>query len=364
MSSETLAPPSLFDLMGRSWQLPGAVGEAVFSHDGSTVAFAGGGTLAIARLADPERPATRMRLAADSGRRTILPRQKPVRPATEVRRIAGPLVVYGKESFLGVAEDGGLVYVSPRGQAVPLRVRPGAPVAALARDPCSEAIALGAGGRVLILPNDAPEDPAVIEVGEPVSALAFAPDGRRLAVGHARGVSFVAHGRLGAGVALDSAPQHLSFSPDGAWLACGLTEPGFALIDPEALCGEVVADYPIPVRSFAWSRAAGALATSGAFRTVAWALTEHGFGDALEAGRNGLVIVERVAASPDQPLVAAGYANGLLCISRIGARDEMMLRATGGAVSALVWGPDGAHLALGDADGNAALLAFPPGIFK
>ena len=364
MLSENLAAPSLFDLIGRSWKLPGTVGEAVFSHDGSTVAFAGGGTLAIARLADPERPETRMRVASDTGRRTILPRQKPVRPATEVRRTAGPLVAYGKGSFLAVGADGGLAYTSPGGQTVPLRVRPDAPVVALARDPCSDAIAVGAGGQVYILPDAAPEDPVAVDIGEAVSALAFAPDGCRLAVGHARGVSFVMDGRLGAGVALDSAPQHLSFSPDGAWLACGLTEPGFALVDPDGLSGDVVADYPTPVRSFAWSRAAGALATSGAFRTVAWAITEDGFGDALEAGRNGLVVVERVAASPDRPLIAAGYANGLLCISKIGARDEMMLRPSGGAVTALAWGPDGAHLALGDADGNAALLSFPPEIFK
>jgi WD40 repeat protein len=274
------------------------------------------------------------------------------------------LVAYGKESFLAVGADGGLAHVMPGGQTIPLRVRPAAPVAALARDPCSDAIAVGAGEQAIILPDEAPEDPVIIDIGEAVTALAFAPDGRRLAVGHARGVSFIMEGRLGEGVALDSAPQHLSFSPEGAWLACGLTEVGFALIDPNDLSGDVVADYPTAVRSFAWSRAARALATSGAFRTVAWALTENGFGDALEAGRNGLVVVERVAASPDRPLIAAGYASGLLCISKIGVRDEMMLRASGGAVSALAWGPDGTHLAFGDADGNAALLSFPPDIFK
>ena len=93
-------------------------------------------------------------------------------------------------------------------------------------------------------------------------------------------------------------------------------------------------------------------------------MTEDGFGEALHAGRNGLVVVERVTASPNRPLVATGYASGLVCIAQIGATDEMLVRGSGGPVTALTWAADGVHLALGDADGNAALAAFPASLFK
>ncbi|MEO0819284.1 MAG: hypothetical protein AAF074_02560 [Pseudomonadota bacterium] len=364
MSDDTLLAPTLFDLLCRSWTLPGTVSQAVYNAEETAVAFAAEGVLGIASLADPERPETRMRTAADTGRHTILPRERPVRPLERVEHVCGPVAPYGGRSFLTGSARGGLVTVTPRGQAVRLRIALPDGVAALARDPASEAMAVGSGTRVLLLPPGAPEEPEALEIGEPVTALAYAPDGAQLAVGHALGVSFVAEGRVGGGVALESAPRHLSYSPDGRHLACGLAEPGFALVEPATLAGELVQDYPTLVEAFAWSEAGAALATSGAFRTVAWALAEDGLGDALEAGRNGLVIVERVAASPDRPLIASGYANGLVCIAEIGRGDEMMLRAGGGAVSALAWARDGTHMAFGDAAGQAALAAFPRTLFK
>ncbi len=368
IASDTLAPPTLFDLLARNWTMQGPVNDAVFNLEGSHVAFSSGcdgeGVLAIAPVADPERPEVRMRTAADTGRPTILPRTKPVRPPVIVKDIRGPAVPYGSKSFVAGTEDGDLAYITPRGQIVPLKISLADPISAIARDPCSHSVAIGSAQSVTLLPDDENAEPTRLEIGEDVTALAFAPNGESLAVGHDKGVSFVAGAKVGDGVALDSPPQTLSFSPDGMQLACGLSNPGFALISPHDLQGEEIHDYPTPVRSFAWSEAANALATSGAFRTIAWTLSGDGLGDALEVGRNGLVIVERVAASPDRPLIAVGYANGLTCIAQVGSADEMMLRASGGPVSALVWSESGEHLAMGDANGEMALISFPPHLFK
>ncbi len=363
MSYETPVAPNLLDLIGRTWALPGAVTDACFNRDGSAVAFAGGGRLAIAAIADPERPEARLRRAADTGRQSILPRKNPVRPAAEADGVTGPVVPWGAKSFLTGSARGGLVSVTPRAQVVPVAAPLEGPLLALARDPSSAAVAAGDGAGLTILPDDAGEAPQRHDLGQAVTALAFAPDGL-LAVGDAGGVSLWAGGFAVQRLDLDAAPKTLSWSPDGAWLAVGFSGPGMALLRPANGHVDVNPDYPTAVASFGWSRPAGAFATSGAFRAIVWTLTPDGLGDPVEAGRGGLVVVERVAASPDRPLLAVGYASGLICLNKIGVREEMLLRASGGAATALAWSPDGTHLAFGDAGGEATLVAFPADLFK
>lgn len=362
MSYESPVAPSLLDLIGRTWTLPGGVTEACFNRDGSSVAFAGGGRLAIAALADPERPEARLRRAADTGRQSILPRKNPVRPAAEAEGVTGPLAPWGAKSFIAGGARGGLVSVTPRGQVVPVAAPLDGPPLALARDPTSATVAVGDASGLVVLPDDG--GPAIRQdLGAAVTALAYAPDGL-LALGDAGGVTLLVDGEAVQRIALDAAPVTLCWSPDGSWLAAGFRAPGMALLRPANGFVDANPDYPTPVASFGWSRPAQAFATSGAFRAIVWTLTAEGLGDPVEAGRAGLVVVDRVAASPDRPLLAVGYANGLVCINKIGVREEMMLRSAGGAIAALCWSADGTHLAFGDAEGEATLVAFPADLFK
>jgi hypothetical protein len=86
---------------------------------------------------------------------------------------------------------------------------------------------------------------------------------------------------------------------------------------------------------------------------------------ALQTGRPGLVVVDTVAAHPRRDLLAVGYANGMVNLVQIGRRDELVVLADGGgAVTALAWSDDGEQLAIGAADGSAALVGFPPQMFK
>ena len=364
MSDVASPPRTLMDLIARTWSLSGPVELAVFNAHASTIAFLGGGTLALASLADPERPDARVRYAADDGRHTISPRQKPVSPPLEVRNISGPIVPFGEKSFLTMHGKEGLVSVTPRGQVVPIRLPLDEAPTAMARDPVSGAIAIGVGSRVIILPDSDPTSARSIAIDAPVTALAYAPDGARLAIGRDGGVAFAEGDILTGGVAFDGEASHISFHPDGHVLACGLDIPGFALVQTGGMTGETVMDYPTPVRSFAWNTVAGILATSGAFRTVAWKIEDGDLGDGVQIGRNGLVVVERVASSPDRPLIATGYASGLLCLAQVGNADEMLLRADGASITALTWCSDGVHLAMGDSAGQIALFAFPRTIFK
>ncbi len=123
------------------------------------------------------------------------------------------------------------------------------------------------------------------------------------------------------------------------------------------------------MRSLAWSVPANAIVTAGAYRAAAWSMAHPPLEDAtvgaLQTGRPGLVVVERVAAHPSRDLIAVGYANGQVGVMRLGQRDELLVRQDGGgAVTALAWSGDGEHLALGTADGLAAVVGFPPHLFK
>jgi hypothetical protein len=363
MSYETPIAPTLFDLLGRSWSLDGPVEDVCFSRAGEAVAFGAGGALSIAALADPERPEARMRTAADDGRRTIAPRRNPPRPLARATGVSGPVAPYGGKSFVTGSAKGGLVSVTARGQVTPLAASFDGPLHALARDPASAAVAAASGAAVMVLPDDADAPPVRLDAPGAVSALAYGPDGRLLAAAHAGGVTLWRdHAALGT-VELDR-PQRLSFSPEGGALACGLAGHGFALVDLAEFSVETVTDYPTPVTAFAWLREPAALATSGAFRITAWRREGGGLGEPIEAGRVGLVVIDRVAGCPTRPLIAAGYASGLLCLARPGGRDEMLLRLDGPPPTALTWSADGGHLAVGDADGGAALLAFPAELFK
>ncbi len=126
---------------------------------------------------------------------------------------------------------------------------------------------------------------------------------------------------------------------------------------------------PTPTRSLAWSRPANAIVTAGAYRAAAWSMAHPPLADAtvgaLQTGRPGLVVVDRVAVHPTRDLIAVGYANGQVGVMRLGQRDELLVRQDGGgAATALAWSDDGEHLALGTADGLAALVGFPPHLFK
>jgi WD40 repeat protein len=85
---------------------------------------------------------------------------------------------------------------------------------------------------------------------------------------------------------------------------------------------------------------------------------------ALLTGRAGFLAVDRVATHPTRNLVAAGYANGRLVVSPVGSPAELLLRQSGGALNALAWSANGQHLAIGDADGNVAIITFPTQLFK
>ena len=375
MDQPNLAPPTLFDLLARQWRRAAPVTDLVFNTDQSAVAFVGAdGSLAIAALVDPEPPAKRVRTSTENGRTTIRPREKPIRPAVIVGPVddrAPAIVAHRHSSFAAAGQDGRVLAITARGQVLPFTARLAQRVAAMAGHAASGRLACAAGCEVALFSVDDTAHPQRLHHDHPLSALAFAPDGATLAATHATGVCLWRLDDPGEPreLAFPGEPVALAWSPDGQWLACPLAEEGFHLLHLADGSGGAVLGYPTPMRSIAWSRSAHAVVTAGAYRTAAWSMADPPLADAttgaLQTGRPGLVVVERVAAHPTRDLVAAGYANGQVGIMRLGHRDELLVRQDGGAaITALAWSADGEHLALGTADGLAALVGFPPHLFK
>ncbi|MCF6114536.1 WD40 repeat domain-containing protein [Mesorhizobium muleiense] len=373
MNQHAIQNLTLFDLLARSWRRPSAIADLRFSADGSAVAYTSvDGTVAIAAVADQEPPESRIRVSGDLGQTTIRPREKPPAPLIATAALGDgdvPLASYLSFGFLVGTAAGEAVHLAADGNVMETLVKIDGPVVAVDHNPRTAITAVSNGQDVFLARGQG--DAVRHDATPSTDALAFSPDGRRLACGRDDGLSIWAVDGDAVpirDVSFSARPVSIRWSGDGTWLACGLETGGFALVSMTDDRYGIVEGFPSPVRTVCWSLPENALFASGAFRIAGWSMTAPPLdGDtsgALETGRAGLVPVETVAAHPEKKLIAAGYANGRITIAQIGARDELLVRPLGSAVTALAWSDDGRHLAVGAVDGTAAIVTFPAQMFK
>ncbi|MBZ9798454.1 WD40 repeat domain-containing protein [Mesorhizobium sp. ES1-4] len=375
MNQQTVQSLSLFDLLARSWRRPSAVADLCFNADGSTVAFTSvDGTVAIAAVVDQEPPESRIRVSGDLGQTTIRPREKPPVPLIASASFGDddvPIAAYLNSGFLIGTAAGEVVHLTAKGEAAEALIKIEGPIVAIDHS-ARTALTAVSDGHDVFLSRDRGDLTRLEHDGtSSTDALAFSPDGRRLASGLGNGLSIWAiegSASLIRDFSFPARPTSIRWSDDCAWLACGLETGGFALVSIADGLSGVVAGFPSQVRAVSWSRLENALLASGAFRIAGWSMTapplDGETAGALETGRAGLVLVETVAAHPQKKLVAAGFANGRITVALIGGRDELLVRPLGSGVTALAWSSDGQHLAVGTVDGTAAIITFPAQMFK
>ncbi len=374
------APSPLLDVLGASWTLDAPITGVAW--DGDLAGFAlGDGSLAMGRAEWAGSP----QLEPVEGGTRLIPAAHPQPPVTRLRVHQGaclsiatrPRSAGGGGGFLTGGDDGLLAGTDSEGVVSVLASYPGRWVDLVASGTAGwSAAASGRHIEISSAGSGRPDDissAGAHEVGLPASAtaMAFSPDGVRLAVAHYRGVTLWTPGAPLRVLATPGCPLSVAWSPGGDYVVCGLQENalhGWRLSDAADI---EMGGYPGQPRSLSFSgpfSGDGAiLASSGAPRVVCW-----GF-DPPEAGAmpvecglpSSRLPVCRVACHPNYPLIAAGYHNGAVLLCQPGSDDVLFVKSSGGgSVTALSWSPDGSRLALATQGGEAGLVPLPAVLFR
>ncbi len=370
MSRESPGAFPLFDLLARQWRLPAPATGLYFNANSSAVAAAlQDGRVALVAVADPEPPESRI-AEDDAGRRTITARRAEPAPALvlaahgdrPVRIAAGP-----GESFL-IARGRELARVTAQGTEGAMEPSLGGDVLALDHGAASGMTVIVAQNGVEIRDSQGGAVQGGADWG--AQAVAISPDGGWIAFGCGDSLWLTRRETPFEIVRRYKCPQRIeriNWRADAAFLVAICGKGGLALLDVDGDRFGAIADFPVAPRSAAFSVAANALVTSGAFRIAAWDLARPPFGadrsGALETGRPGLVPVVEVAIHPTRKLVAAVYSSGQFVIAEIGGRDELILQAAGLEPRALLWSGDGRTLGLTAGEG-LSLVSLPEALFK
>ena len=206
-----------------------------------------------------------------------------------------------------------------------------------------------------------------------VNAVAFSPDGTRVATGSSDGSSRVFDAATGTELArLDhDDPVHaVAFSPDGTQVATGSSDGSSRVFD--AATGTELArlDHDDPVHAVAFSPDGTRVATgSGGDGDDGEEGDDRSYGSRDGSSRvfdaaTGTELarldhdgpVHAVAFSPDGTRVATGSDDGSARVFEAAAGAELVRVGHGGAVHAVAFSPDGTRVATGSSDRWARVL--------
>ncbi len=195
-----------------------------------------------------------------------------------------------------------------------------------------------------------------------VTGLSFDGRGKRVAASHYNGATLWFVGaKVDSPRKLEWKGSHtaIAIHPDGDAVVTAMQENalhGWRLSDNQHMR---MSGYPAKTESLSFTRNGKWLATSGADAMVLWPFFGGGpMGKApIElAGGDGITCT-RVAAHPQQEMVAGGFADGLVVLAEVNSSRVLPIAPPGrGPVSALAWSPDGSQLAIGTEKGFAAIV--------
>lgn len=354
---DVLAPAlPLAEVLGTSWRV--AARATAVAWDGAAgVAWFGldDGSVAIARTAWEGRPSVRPR---PGGGAELVPASGPAPSIARIQVHQGACLALAADpdgGFLSGGADGELARVAADGTIDTLARFEGVPAAPLAAGRggwrvCaagSVLVRLGAGAKTLELPY-------------PITALAVAPNGARVAIGQANGITLWAGGDTPRALEADDAQTALIWHKDSRVLASA-TEAG------DVLVWEVGGDRPRLLGDERESArcvgflADGRVASSLGGAVQCWDLAS-GMPERCGAGNRDRVV--QLACHPRRALVAAGYGNGAVVICRPAHTEIVLVRGAGaGPIDALSWSPAGDALAY-SAGGALSVVALPGLLFR
>jgi WD40 repeat protein len=353
-------PPPLLDVLGACWMLDAPVVGVAW--DGDLAGFGlGDGSVAMGRAQWEGAP----QLSPCEGGTKLTPAAGPPPPMMRQRVHQGACLSVAAQpggGFLTGGDDGGLARTTADGATTELERYPGEWVDLVAAGAAGWNAA-AVGRRVHLSGRSAHS----LDLPASVTALAFDAAGTRLAMAHYHGVTLWTQGAPLQVLRTPGCPLSLAWSPDGAYVICGLQENalhGWRLSDG----GDIeMGGYSGQPRSLAFSGDGRLLASSGGPRVVCWRFDPPGAGSQpIECGLpSSRLPVCQVATHPTYPLIAAGYHNGAVLLCQPGSDDVLFVKGSaGGSVTALAWSADGTRLATGTQGGEAGLVALPSLLFR
>lgn len=349
------APLPLADVLGATWRVgartnaiawDGAAGTAWFGLDD--------GSLAMARSVWEGRPSVRPR---EGGGAELVPANDAPPPVARIAVHRGACLALAADPESGLLSggtDGEFARVAADGTIDTLARFDAVPAAPLAAGRggwrvCaagSVLVRLGAGARTLDLPGT-------------ITALAMAPNGSRVAIGYAGGITLWAGGDTPRVLEGGGTPTSLVWSKESRSLASA-TEAG------DVLLWEIAGGTKQPIGERHPGRTLGFLADGRLIVSTGGSLACHDprDGSSEPCGTASRDAVQRLACHPRRALLAAGYMNGAIVICRPGNPEIVFVRGPGeGPIEALDWSPAGDTLAYA-APGSIGLVSLPGLLFR
>jgi WD40 repeat protein len=334
----------LLEARGTQRDLDAFVVAASFDRAGTTLAFAlGDGTLRLVPIADRE--TWRTAAAHDGAILTLSPDATPT-------------------GFVTGGDDGKFHRIGTDGTASTIADFRSKWVEQVASHPGEKGKGLlaCAVGKFIHLFDHTGEKLKELPHPSSVTGLAFDARGKRVAASHYNGATlwFIA-AKVDSPRKLEWKGSHIAIAihPDGDAVVTAMQENalhGWRLSDNQHLR---MSGYPAKTEALSFTRNGKWLATSGADAMVLWPFFGGGpMGKApIElAGGDGIVCT-RVAAHPQQEMVAGGFADGLVVLAEVNSSRVLPIAPPGrGPVSALSWSPDGGQLAFCTEQGFAAIV--------
>ncbi len=265
--------------------------------------------------------------------------------------------------FCSGGDDGKLLAISPNGDTQEIANFGSKWVEHIATFPGKTPLIAASAGKNLHLFTGDNAKPRILPHPSTVTGIAFDTKGKRVAASHYNGAS------LWFTASATETPRFFEWK--GSHIGVALHPGGDALVtamQENALHGWTLpgekhmrmAGYPAKPDSFAFTKSGKWLATSGADSVVLWPFFGGGpMGKAPTELGAGIGMIKRIAAHPKHDVLAAGYDSGM--VITIDIAREKVLPVCGperGAVTALAWNASGSHLALGTANGFAAVVNF------